>query len=243
MLVGRVKTEIVIPARIGSTRLPNKMLLQAGGKSVLEWTYSRAKELGYPVRVITEDYEIVQEVRRFGGDVWCGQTQVKNGVDGIKNYVRALQKAHRDSNYSYTTQLPNRFVNLQGDCPLFDMKLLNSVIKRGNQKARTIITAYYKADNSTGIYNNPKYVKLVTAGDHAAYFSRSVIPYNSQELKIHIGIYNYPRYLIEQYQFMENSENLEQLFYLGQQIFCIQGSDTLSIDTQEDFDKFKEMVK
>ncbi len=65
-----MKSHIVIPARLASTRLPRKLLLRETGKSLIQHTFEAASRATRPsaVCVATDHQDIFDEVRRFGGE-------------------------------------------------------------------------------------------------------------------------------------------------------------------------------
>jgi 3-deoxy-manno-octulosonate cytidylyltransferase (CMP-KDO synthetase) len=121
----RIDTCILIPARISSTRLPKKLLIEIAGLPVIEHTRRRALLNKYqiPVFVVTGDREIAETVVSFGGDVIITEEKHDNGTD------RCAEAASK-INYK-------KIIILQGDEILIDPKNIDSVIescKRLNKK-------------------------------------------------------------------------------------------------------------
>lgn len=234
--------EICIPARIGSVRLPRKALIQVNGKSILQWTYESASRLGLPVTVITEDSEIADEVNRFGGNVFVGKGHVTSGTEGIKQYVQLMQIAWQNNQRA---NYVDGIVNIQGDTPVFDGALVQTIIKKMNFYKRSVVTGYYEVDADDAKYHDHKYVKIAM-GSHpmAAYFSRQNIPTYAKRRKIHIGIYGYNAWDLAKTEFAENEENLEQHNFIinGTKVVCVEGQPSISIDTAEDLKIFQEYL-
>ena len=99
-------SHIVIPARLNSTRLPRKMLLNATGKSLLQHTYEGASRAEKPsgMTVATDSLEITAEVARFGGDYQMTSEDCASGTDRVAEVARVMPEV-------------DIFVNVQGDEP------------------------------------------------------------------------------------------------------------------------------
>src|SRR3990170_3009496 len=106
---GRPSSYIIIPARKASTRLPNKMLLRATGKTLLQHTYEAATQARKPRDVIiaVDHPELADEVKRFGGKAVMTSPNCASGTDRVAEAARSLPDA-------------DIIVNLQGDEPEMD---------------------------------------------------------------------------------------------------------------------------
>lgn len=246
----RLKTLIVIPARLHSTRLPRKLLLNETGKTVLEHTYRAAQrsQLADHVIVAADDAEIVSAVESFGGCVELTSVNHRSGTD------RAAEVASRHPDFDIV-------VNVQGDEPELPGaaidRAISMLIEDKMAQVATLATPIHTADQ----LNDPACVKVVF--DHrqrAMYFSRSPIPAakvwddallastpeSSRLFWQHIGLYAYRRGFLADYSGLKPSpleqvESLEQLRILqagltisvGQIDHCVAG-----IDTAEDYRLF-----
>jgi len=227
---------VVIPARMGSTRFPGKVLAKLAGRSIVEWCWRAAKaaKIG-PVLVATEDAEVVAAVRAFGGIACLTSKAHTSGTDRV--HQAAGMFPHK----------VDFVINLQGDQPLVEPKTLRAVVdmlKRNN-----------KADMATAVMDlpdqeraqDPNVVKAAVAKDGSAlYFSRSPIPFprngGPARRYEHLGIYCFRRAALDRFvklppSPLEKTESLEQLRALedGMSIFAAVVKDhPVAIDTTSD---------
>ena len=113
-----MKTLVIIPSRLSATRLPNKPLLEINGLSIISHVFKRAEKADIgDVIVATEDQEIVDDVKKNGGNVILTSKKHKTGTDRIYEALSILNKKNIDL-----------IMNIQGDEPyidIFDIKNLN----------------------------------------------------------------------------------------------------------------------
>ncbi len=238
------KTAIIIPARLNSSRLKNKLLLCAKNKPVIQWVYEVAKEskLALNVIVAADSEEIYDVVKSFGGNVEMTSNEHKSGSDRIAEVV----KRHPEIEY---------ILNLQGDEPQMDSTVIDSLIDALHNSTADISTLLRKITNKEQI-ENPNCVKCVfNKENYALYFSRHPIPYprNAEEAEYyaHIGMYAYKRESLLKMTslpmaMIEKTESLEQLraLYNGMTIKTILTNlNPVGIDTIQDFEKFKNIVE
>lgn len=180
-----MKVVALIPARIGSTRFPAKMLTPIKGKALITRTYETAVATGLfaEVIVVTDSDEIQQEVERAGGKVIRSKKEHESGTDRI---AEAAADIHADV-----------VINIQGDEPFIQKRPLEQLIDlfRGEEGAKVEAASLVQPTNDEAIINNPNKVKVVLRPDnYAIYFSRSPVPYLrdisvNHSYYIHIGIY------------------------------------------------------
>lgn len=239
---------IVIPARLASTRLPEKLLLAETGMSVLEHTYRSCQKsrLLSGITVAVDDSKVFDSVVGFGGHAVMTDIHAQSGTDRIAEVARSLEDV-------------DIFVNVQGDEPEIAGESIDKVfellLSNPNASVATLATPIRTEEN----LNDPACVKVVC--DHigfAMYFSRSPIPHprqwdremldRSPPLFLqHIGIYAYRRDFLLGLGTLppsdaENTEKLEQLRFLqaGHRIVVgIVPSSARGIDTRTDYDAFK----
>jgi len=229
---------ILIPARMGSNRLPGKPLADIGGKPmicrVLE--VALAADLG-PVAVATDDDRIAEQVRAAGGQAVMTDSDLPSGSDRI---WQALCQLDPDETYC-------RVINLQGDLPELApaaLRVLDRVLLESGSDLATLVCPADAAEAS-----QPQLVKAVVSWDHpergrALYFSRSPVPHGSDHFWHHIGIYGWSRAALARFvalppSELEQTEKLEQLRALqaGMQIAVAPlDSAPPGIDTQADLD-------
>ncbi|MCK5716516.1 MAG: 3-deoxy-manno-octulosonate cytidylyltransferase [Thiomargarita sp.] len=244
--MNHLKTIVVIPARLASSRLPHKVLADINGHPMLWHVYQRclqAKKVA-EVHIATDSEEVAQTVRKWGGTVWMTDSNCMSGTERI---VSILDKLEADI-----------IVNVQGDQPLIEPKIIDTLIHifETNNPIPDIVTPAYLIENDD-IFN-PNIVKIIRRHDgYALYFSRHPLPYVrdikpenwSQTTPFfgHVGIYGYRRHLLESYHSfpkspLEESEKLEQLRFLqaGKSILTfITPHNSISVDTQLDLDKVR----
>lgn len=209
-----MKILCVIPARIGSTRLPRKMLATINGQAIIQKTYLAANKCQdfHKVIVATDSDEIATKAREVGAEVILTPTDIQTGSDRVAFVAKELPEY-------------DVIVNLQGDEPFMHPETLSLLIKPfltdSTVKMSTVgFKLNYEVD-----YNNPDFVKvIVDKNGDALYFSRAPIPYfrqdreNISNLNVlhHIGLYAYSREFLLEYTTwtptpLEQAELLEQL--------------------------------
>jgi len=235
----------IIPSRYASTRLPAKPLVDICGKPMVQRVYEQAKqsELLTDVIVATDDERIVSAVQSFGGKVQMTPAEIQSGSDRIA----LVAKEHR----------ADIVVNIQGDEPLIDPKLIDQTIRALIDDSQAVVSTAVKKTASHQDVFNPNIVKVVL--DHhqyALYFSRSPIPYirdakkdeewfNGTTFYKHFGIYVYradflQKFTTLQQSELETAEKLEQLRILehGYKIKCaVTEYESIPVDTPEDLQK------
>ena len=187
----------VIPARLGSTRFPRKVLARLGGRSMIEWCWRAAKaaKLG-PVLVAVDSREVADEVRRFGGEPVMTSPSLPSGSDRVWQAAKGRREPV--------------ILNFQGDMPLLKPATLRATVKALTKGAQIATSVIALPDGARRDDRNV--VKAVLAKDgHCLYFSRS--PVSSWE---HLGLYAYRRAALKRFVSMkpsplEKSERLEQL--------------------------------
>ena len=250
--MSQLKTMLVIPARIGSSRLARKMLLSQTGKPLIQHTYesaSRAKRISSIV-VATDHKEIFDAVVRFGGVAVMTDPNCKNGTE------RVAEVATARSDYDL-------LVNVQGDEPEISATSIDLAISLLEQDAHQLpMSTLATPIRDKNRLHDPNCVKVVlNADDEAIYFSRSPIPYpcewndgmldNEPPVWLqHVGLYCYRReFLLEIARrpsvLLEHTERLEQLrvLHAGQRIKVgIIDEPAIGIDTQADYEAFVKRV-
>ena len=232
-----MKTLGVIPARLNSTRLSEKILRPISGKPMIQHVWERAKQAKKleDVIVATDDIRIQQCVEGFGGKAFMTREDHPNGTSRIAEVMEHFKQGI--------------VINIQGDQPLVDPKALDEMVgifeKEKNVEMLTL--AIRMADKKS--YENPNVVKVVCdAEGNALYFSRAAIPFFQEKKSCtfsflkHLGVYGYRRdFLLEFVSWgpgtLENTEKLEQLRVLerGRSIRVIETAyDFISVDTEED---------
>lgn len=190
------------------------------------------------VIVATDDKRIYDCVKSFDGNVIMTSEKHKSGTDRI---CEVMKKNKADI-----------IVNIQGDEPFIDYKNIDKAIKPLlEDKEINVSTLAIEIKNEKEIKDTNKVKVVFDKNGFALYFSRSVIPFDRDNIKTryykHIGLYVYRRSFLEKYGSLkqtklEIAEKLEQLRILenGEEIkVVLTGKDSFSIDTKEDYNKYK----
>lgn len=227
----------VIPARLSSTRLPNKPLLMLKGKSLIQRVYENCKSSQLDdVIVACDSIDLFNEVLSFGGKAFLSGVNHINGTSRIAEVARGL-----DADY---------ILNIQGDEPFVDAMFINELLNKIDTNYNMLTVCSSKITDVT----NPNEVKVIlNKFDEVIYFSRSVIPYERNKYSHyykHIGIYLYKHDFLLKYISLESpeieiAESLEQLrvIYHGYKIKCLKtNKDFLGIDTPEDLERAIERI-
>jgi len=230
----------VIPARLGSTRLREKVLKPIMGRPMIQHVWDRAKQADRlsDVLIACDDPSIEACVKEFGGTPVMTRTDHPNGTSRV---AEAASRTEADI-----------IINIQGDEPMIHPSGINELVDALNNEPEVpVATLAVKRDDPEEL-QNPDMVKVVCdKRGRALYFSRAPIPHLREPLKgpfsflKHLGIYGYRKDFLEQFirlapGKLEGVEKLEQLRILerGFSIRVIETQyDSLSVDTQEDLEK------
>lgn len=236
---------VIIPARLASTRLPNKPLADLGGKPMIVRVAERAAQSGAArVAVATDHADIVAACREHGVTVYMTRADHPSGTDRIAEVAGAMQ-------------LPDDavVVNVQGDEPLISPKLISATAALIKDSV-PMATAAHPIGDTADIFN-PNVVKVVLDKmGKALYFSRATIPWHrdafAQSRDVmpasyrplrHIGLYAYSNAFLRTYPTLEISpleqiESLEQLRVLWHgfpiAVHVTQDAPAAGVDTPED---------
>ena len=231
---------LCIPARIASTRLPRKVLLDLGGKPVVQHAWEQAKRVRQADRVIvlTDSDEVAGVARGFGAEVLMTSPDCPSGTARMASII---------------DHLPGEFfLNVQGDEPFIQPALLDDLISRWKETKCRLVTAVAKIHSAERLQAT-SVVKVVRAENgEALYFSRSPVPHlrgidaaewvKRRDYWAHIGVYGYDRATLANYAQLaptelEACESLEQLRFLAHGITfqtVVTDYHPVAIDTAED---------
>ena len=241
---------VVIPARLGSTRLPRKPLADIGGKPMVVRVAEQAKKsLAQSVVVATDSTEIQAACDEHRIECLLTSSEHPTGTDRLAEVAQQLK-------------LPNNalVVNVQGDEPLIPPELINQVAQTlANHHECAISTVAVPISDDAEI-QNPNVVKVVLnrAGE-ALYFSRASIPFvrnpentkNASHLR-HLGIYAYRADFLQAYTRLEpappeQAEALEQLRALWNgyriAVHVAEEAPPAGVDTPEDLERVRSLFK
>jgi 3-deoxy-manno-octulosonate cytidylyltransferase (CMP-KDO synthetase) len=229
----------IIPARLASTRLPEKALLPLDGRPIVQWAYDAAMGSGVfdEVVVATDDPRIEDAVHAFGGSVVMTDTHIGTGSERVAAAAAALRSEHEV------------VVNVQGDQPFVSATMLRALVSpfvAGRLPEMTTLSGRITHDAQLA---DPNVVKVVTTTTgRALYFSRSPIP-NGADVSTglarhHIGLYAFRRDFLDVYaqlavSDLEVIERLEQLRVLAhgfEIVVCDVEESTVEINTRDDYE-------
>jgi 3-deoxy-manno-octulosonate cytidylyltransferase (CMP-KDO synthetase) len=242
-----MKKVIIIPARLDSSRLPKKVLLDLKGKTVIQRVYEQCLKVKNVdgVYIATDSIEIKEVCETFTNNVIITKSTHKSGTDRIGEAVSAIDC--------------DIVINVQGDEPFIEPSLIEALVNSFVNSEISMSSAMSKINNVKDLQNT-NIVKVVTdLHNNALFFSRSLIPFprDVKEISIanevieesqffrHIGIYGYRKDFLLHFvnlkqSYLEKVEKLEQLRALenGFKIKMIEASSSLiGIDTQEDYEE------
>lgn len=238
----------VIPARLQSTRLPRKLLLNVTGKPLIQYVWEIACSCPELTEVIvaTDSQEIADVVHGFGGRAELTGDH-PSGTDRIAEVARRC--------------LPDAdaIVNLQGDEPELDPQVVAALVRQIRDTDCAMATCAAPMTSAATV-RDPGCVKVVTdINGRALYFSRSPIPFSRDRTidsffeagqdapwLLHIGLYAYRREFLLRLTSMppsplEQLEKLEQLRALQMGVslaVAVVDHATPGIDTPEDYAAF-----
>jgi len=213
-----MNTGIIIPARIASSRFPNKMLEKLNGVPLIKYVYDICASTGFETKVLTDSEEILDIVPGLltgeaeNGTARCSLKAIELGWDA--------------------------FINVQGDMPDITPEIIASIgLKLQTNHVVTAFTDMNQVDRT-----NPDSVKLIHNGNKAHWFCRASLEYGDW----HLGVYGYSRAALLEYPNLkvtkeEEIEKLEQLRWIqnGIDIALVKVDfDGIEINTPEDLIKW-----
>jgi len=238
-------TAIFIPARLNSGRLPKKMLCEIGNRPLICHTIERARESEIQdVFLATDSEEIISAVKDINIRCILTSDSHKSGSDRIYEALKCIDP---------TGERFDRIINLQGDVPFINPKMINYLKKQSELSTADIVTLAAPITNREKI-NDPNIVKVAIsfydkACSHgkALYFSRQPIPHNASTYYEHVGIYAYTRQALRKLvnapqTLLERQEKLEQLraYSLGLKLEVhLIDSPPISVDTLKDLEEVR----
>ena len=241
-----MKTLVIIPSRLSASRLPGKPLLKINGLSIISHVYKKAQEANIgEVFVAAEDQEIIEDVKKNGGEAILTHNNHKTGTDRIYEAFVKLGRTDIDL-----------IMNLQGDEPLMNIEDIQKLNKHMIQTKRDLGTLAAKINNKK-VFENHDIVKVITEESlddkkfpRAINFIRKLNKENNQAYH-HLGIYCYNVEILKRFISFKQSQNeienrLEQLRALDNNInvnVALAKSSPIGVDTKEDFMAIKKIME
>jgi 3-deoxy-manno-octulosonate cytidylyltransferase (CMP-KDO synthetase) len=241
----------VIPARLGSHRLPRKVLRNILGRPMIEWVYQNARRASCldGLVVATDSDEVFTHCRDHGIAVEMTSTEHLSGTD------RIVEVMHRQRECGQAAEI---YVNVQGDEPMVSAEHIELLLAPFRKAPATQVSTL-KVPIGVEDARDPDNVKVVTDVEgRALYFSRALIPHNRAGLASsraqyhkHLGFYAYAAGALERFHrlppsHLEQIEKLEQLRLLENGIPIVvrdTSRDTIGVDAEEDVQKVEEYFR
>ncbi len=231
---------IIIPARIGSTRFPNKVLADIAGVPMVIRTAKAVSAIDKVV-IATDSQEVIAIASEYDIKTVMTSLHHQSGTDRIFEAAQILNLGDEEI-----------IVNVQADEPFIESDIVRAIysLTKHNQNDEQIMmnSAFKLISNPEA--DDPNIVKVVTDDNNISlYFSRAKIPYprdhHFDRYKGHLGIYGYTMRALRTFCALhpaplEEIEKLEQLraLYHGYKIAMIEvDTESFGIDTQEDLEK------
>ena len=255
------KCVVAVPARLQSSRLPNKVLADIGGKPMIQRVLERCRESTAVDTVVlcTDSQELQQRAEAWGFPVLMTAESCSSGSERIASVADALMAlAWGDAT---PTADQTAVINVQGDQPFIDPQVIDAMAAefRRLDPVPAVVTPVYGLKPET--VHNPNVVKTLLAHDgRALYFSRSAIPHvrdvdpsewhRHTTFWGHVGMYGFRGDVLAAWNQLpasplEDLERLEQLRLIEAGLtiatFEVQGT-SLSVDTAEQLEQARAMV-
>ncbi len=238
---------LLIPARMNSTRLPNKPLADINGVPMIVrvWKIAMNANLGRVI-VASGDEAISEAIQNEGGEAILTDPALPSGSDRI---FAALEEADPFKKHDI-------IINLQGDLPLLERSTIEAAYKLLSDERVDIGTVVAKITIPEEKLS-PSIVKAIVAWNNdgitgrALYFTRASAPTGDGPMYHHIGLYTYRRHALERFvklpiSRLEQQEKLEQLRALENGIridVALVDTVPFGVDTPEDLEKAKVLLK
>ena len=255
------KCVVAVPARLQSSRLPNKVLADIGGKPMIQRVLERCRESTAVDTVVlcTDSQELQQRAAAWGFPVLMTAESCSSGSDRIASVADALMELAWGNATPVAEQ--TAVINVQGDQPFIDPQVIDAMAAEFRQldPVPAVVTPVYGLKPET--VHNPNVVKTLLAHDgRALYFSRSAIPHvrdvdpsewhRHTTFWGHVGMYGFRGDVLAGWNRLpasplEDLERLEQLRLIEAGLtiatFEVQGT-SLSVDTAEQLEQARAMV-
>lgn len=231
---------IIIPARIGSSRFPNKVLADIGGMPMVIRTAKAVEDIDNVV-IATDSQEVIDIAKEHHIQAVMTSQDHQSGTDRIYEAVQNLNLNDDEI-----------VINVQGDEPFIENEVVQAIYdltKKNKDNDRVMMNSCYKNITNPEA-DDPNIVKVVTDNEGIAlYFSRAKIPYprdhHFDAYKGHLGIYGFTVKSLRNFCMLDTApleeiEKLEQLraHYYGYEVAMIEvNTESFGIDTPEDLEK------
>lgn len=252
-----MKIIALIPARLKSTRLPEKPLLKIRNIPIIQHVYNNVKKVKIinEIIILTDDIKIKSVVDKFLNNTTNNSCHIINEecLNGTERIITYLKKYNKNS-YPNDTII----VNIQGDEPFINpnninMAIQNYLYKKNKIQDLVCSTIFYKTNNIKDIDNKNRGKIVLDNKNNIMYCSRNIIPSNKKNkiipdhlYNIHIGIFVFDyNYLMNEFHINTPLQLLEDIEWLkimeqGYKINCIEVTEhEIGVDTIEDYQYLK----
>jgi len=237
------KKVAMIPARLASTRFPQKLLQFLGDKTVIAMVYAAVKKTALfdDVIVVTDSEAIYAAIEKEGGTVVMSRGTHESGTDRIAEAAAGMDV--------------DVIVNVQGDTPFIQRAALEGLVQQFEDETVQVASIMQHLQDDQQI-QNPNVVKVcVDKKGNALYFSRSIIPYRRDATAPamyykHVGVYAFRKKALLDFtswpvSLLEGTEKLEQLRYLENGVplrMVLADFASVEIDTPEDLERARALL-
>ena len=230
----------IIPARLNSKRFPKKILMPLNGKPMVANTVERslrAKNLDRVILAIDSE-ETKKALKDFDFEIIMTSKDHTSGTDRIAEVVRDIEEA-------------NIIINIQGDEPMIDPKIIDSLVTKLEKPFVEFATIISKNLSASDILN-PNVVKaFINEREEIIEFKRNIFDYQIGGAYRHVGLYGYSRETLMKFTTLEPSQNelvekLEQLRAIDNGIninALIEDYKSIAIDTEQDLQNLVQLLK
>jgi 3-deoxy-manno-octulosonate cytidylyltransferase (CMP-KDO synthetase) len=224
---------ILIPSRIGSTRLQNKPLVDINGKTLIQRVFDQSLKATSQSFIATDSRLIYDHVKSFTDNIVMTSDTHISGTDRVFEAASIL-----------SLEKDQLIINLQGDEPFMPVDLINTLVDDYANNECDVITASHPIQLNED-FTNPNCVKVSSESSYATDFMRMPSKEPLEPLNRHIGIYGYTFETLEKLVALEPSSReielkLEQLRFMDNKysIYVSQYKNSIQsgIDTSDDVD-------
>lgn len=232
---------IIIPSRIGSTRLKKKPLIDIGGISLIQRVFNNAINITSETYVATDSNEIFAHVSKFTKNIIMTSSDHISGTDRVYEAATELQLSDNDL-----------VINLQGDEPFMPNGLLKKIIDDFFKVDPDVISACHSIVDNHDLLNKNCVKVIINENGYADAFKRDVTTTNNSYVMRHIGVYGYKYKTLSKIVNLkptksELNNKLEQLRFLDNNlsIYMTEYDKDVppGIDTDEDLKKAEAYLK
>ncbi|SFV75509.1 3-deoxy-manno-octulosonate cytidylyltransferase [hydrothermal vent metagenome] len=249
-----MKTIVIIPARLHSSRLPKKVILDINNKPMIQHVFEASKKAKgiFDVFIATDSKEVEDVCKTFTNNIIMTSSKHQSGTDRL---AEAIQHIECDN-----------IINVQGDEPLIDPNLITQLASLLQTQQHQMVSAMHTIKTIQDL-KSPNSVKVtIDKNSNALYFSRSIIPHHRDDWEAllhhhttipkpltfykHIGIYGYQKEFLLHYAtmeptYLEKLEKLEQLRVLenGYKIkMLLTDYEPIGVDTLDDLQQVRRKI-